>query len=79
VAVPLLTVAGITAGTSIVGVVFIESAFDLPGLGAMFREAVLRRDLPMTAGTVLVLGVAVVVLNLLVDLAYTLADPRVRL
>jgi peptide/nickel transport system permease protein len=78
VTVPLLTVTGLTAGTSVVGVVFIESAFDLPGLGGMLRQAVLRRDLPMTAGTVLVLALAVVVLNLLVDLAYTLADPRVR-
>jgi peptide/nickel transport system permease protein len=78
VAAPLLTMIGLTAGTSLAGVVFIESAFDLPGLGAMLRQAALRHDLPMTAGSVLVLAVAVVVLNLLVDLAYAAIDPRVR-
>lgn len=78
VTVPLLTMIGLTAGTSLAGVVFIESAFDLPGLGAMLRQAALRRDLPMTAGSVLMLACAVVVLNLLVDLAYAVLDPRVR-
>lgn len=73
---PLLTMVGLTAGTSLAGVVFIESAFDLPGLGAMLRQAALRRDLPMTAGSVLVLACAVVLLNLLVDLAYVALDPR---
>jgi peptide/nickel transport system permease protein len=75
---PLLTMVGLTAGTSLAGVIFIESVFDLPGLGAMLRQAALRRDLPMTAGSVLMLAFAIVVLNLLVDLAYGVLDPRVR-
>jgi peptide/nickel transport system permease protein len=74
---PLLTMVGLTAGTSLAGVIFIESAFDLPGLGSMLRQAALRHDLPMTAGSVLMLAAAVVVLNLLVDLGYALLDPRV--
>jgi ABC-type dipeptide/oligopeptide/nickel transport system permease component len=78
VAAPLVTMVGLTAGTSLAGVIFIESAFDLPGLGSMLRQAALRRDLPMTAGSVLMLAAAVVVLNLLVDLAYGLLDPRIR-
>lgn len=73
---PLLTMIGLTAGTSLAGVIFIESAFDLPGLGAVLRQAALRRDLPMTAGSVLMLAGAIVVLNLLVDLAYGVLDPR---
>lgn len=78
VAAPLVTMVGLTAGTSLAGVIFIESAFDLPGLGSMLREAAVRRDLPMTAGSVLLLAAAVVVLNLLVDLAYGILDPRVK-
>jgi peptide/nickel transport system permease protein len=76
---PLVTMVGVQAGTSLAGVVFIESAFDLPGLGAMLRRAALTNDLPLTAGSVVFLSLAIVALNLLVDLSYALLDPRVRL
>jgi peptide/nickel transport system permease protein len=79
VSLPLVTMMGLTAGTSLAGVIFVESAFDLPGLGGMLRQATLRRDLPMTAGSVLFLALAIVLLNLLVDLAYAVLDPRIRL
>ena len=75
---PLVTMVGIQAGTSLAGVIFIESAFDLPGLGAMLRQATQRRDLPLTAGSVVCLALAVLLLNLLVDLTYAWLDPRVR-
>ena len=75
---PLMTMLGLLAGTSLAGVIFIESAFDLPGLGGILRQATLRHDLPLTAGSVLFLALAIVLLNLVVDLAYATVDPRIR-
>ncbi len=75
---PLVTMVGLTAGTALGGVIFVESAFGLPGLGDMLRRSALQRDLPMTAGSVVFLALAIMLLNLLVDAAYTALDPRVR-
>ena len=75
---PLVTMVGINAGTALGGVIFVESAFDLPGLGGMLRQSTLQKDLPMTAGSVLFLAIAILLLNTLVDLTYTLLDPRLR-
>jgi peptide/nickel transport system permease protein len=76
---PLITMVGVQAGTSLAGVIFIETTFDLPGLGGMLRRAAQSRDLPLTAGSVVCLALAIVVLNLIVDIAYAMLDPRVRL
>lgn len=76
---PLATMAGIMAATSLAGVIFVESAFDLPGLGGMLRDSTLRGDLPMIAGSVTFLALAIVLLNLVVDVAYAALDPRIRL
>jgi peptide/nickel transport system permease protein len=78
VSLPLVTMVGVQAGTSLAGVVFIETTFDLPGLGGMLRSATQARDLPLTAGSVLFLSLAIVALNLVVDLVYALLDPRIR-
>jgi peptide/nickel transport system permease protein len=78
VVVPLATMLGITAGTALAGVVFVESAFNLPGLGGMLRQATLRGDLPLVAGSVLFFALAIVVLNLAVDVLYALVNPRIR-
>jgi peptide/nickel transport system permease protein len=75
---PLVTMVGVQAATSLGGVVFIESVFDLPGLGGMLRRGALQRDLPLTAGSVLFLALAIMALNLLVDLLYGWLDPRIR-
>jgi peptide/nickel transport system permease protein len=69
---------GVQAGTSLAGVIFVESVFDLPGLGGMLRRAAQSRDLPLTAGSVVFLALAIMLLNLLVDLSYALLDPRLR-
>jgi peptide/nickel transport system permease protein len=76
---PLVTMIGINAGTALGGVIFVESAFGLPGLGGMLRRATLQRDLPMIAGSVLFLALAIMLLNLFVDLMYATLDPRIRL
>ncbi|HEY6960956.1 MAG TPA: ABC transporter permease [Gaiellaceae bacterium] len=78
VTIPLVTMAGITAGTALGVVVFVEAAFDLPGIGGMLRQAIVRRDVPMTAGSVLFLALAVMLLNLVVDALYAFVDPRIR-
>ncbi len=77
VSVPLLTMVAVQGGTSLAGVVFVETAFDLPGLGGMLGRAAQTRDLPLTAGSVVFFAVAIMVVNLLVDLAYAFVDPRI--
>jgi peptide/nickel transport system permease protein len=69
----------VQGGTSLAGVIFVETAFDLPGLGGMLRRAAQTRDLPLTAGSVVFLALAIMLLNLIVDVVYALLDPRVRL
>jgi len=75
---PLVTMVGMNVGVALAGVVFVESAFGLPGLGGILRQSIMRRDLPMTAGIILFVTAVIVVLNLVVDFAYSALDPRVR-
>lgn len=77
-AVPILTVIGLTFATLIGGVVVTESVFTLPGLGLLTVDAVLARDYPTIQTVILLFSLAYVVVNLFVDLAYTLFDPRIR-
>jgi peptide/nickel transport system permease protein len=74
---PVLTVLGIDLASLLGGVVFTESVFALPGLGALALQAVLNLDVPMIMGTVLFAALVVVVANLLVDAVYGVVDPRV--
>ena len=66
------------AGFAFGGVIFIERVFGLPGLGGMMLEGLTRRDPPLVLGVVVFVSVAIVILNLIVDLLYTFLDPRVR-
>jgi peptide/nickel transport system permease protein len=75
---PVVTMMGMDVGLAFGGVVFVETAFGLPGVGMTMAEALEQRDLPVIMGVVLVVSVAVVVANLVVDLLYPLLDPRVR-
>jgi peptide/nickel transport system permease protein len=74
-----VTMLGMNMGIALGGVIFVESAFGLPGLGGMLRRSIIQHDLPLTAGIVIFLALAIVLLNLVVDLAYAALDPRVRL
>jgi peptide/nickel transport system permease protein len=76
--IPLVTLVGMNMALALGGVIFIESVFSLPGLGGMFRAALLQKDLPVTAGIVMVMTAAIIVINLIVDLIYSVLDPRVR-
>lgn len=76
--VPIVTVIGLTLAVLLGGAVAVETVFSLPGIGSLLIQAVSRRDYPLIQGIVLVIAVAFVVINLLIDLIYGLIDPRVR-
>jgi peptide/nickel transport system permease protein len=77
-AVPIVTIIGIGLAGLISGVVVTETVFAIPGLGRLTVDAILRRDYPIIQGIILVFSAAYVLVNLLVDLSYTLLDPRIR-
>jgi len=77
-AVPIVTVIGLGVALLIGGVVVTESVFSIPGLGRLTVDAVLARDYPTVQAVVLLFSAVYVLINLLVDLSYTLLDPRIR-
>lgn len=77
-AVPIVTVIGIGIALLIGGVVVTESVFAIPGLGRLTVDSILHRDYPVIQGIILVFSAVYVVINLAVDLSYTLLDPRIR-
>ena len=77
-AIPLITYIGLQFGNLIGGLVVVEKVFNWPGLGTLAFDAIANRDYPVLQGTVTVLAVIIVAVNLLVDIAYGLVDPRIR-
>jgi peptide/nickel transport system permease protein len=77
-AVPIVTVVGIGVALLISGVVITETVFNIPGVGRLVVDAITRRDYPIIQGVMLVFSAIYVLVNLAVDLSYTLFDPRVR-
>jgi peptide/nickel transport system permease protein len=77
-AVPIVTVIGTGLAVLIGGVVVTESVFNIPGLGRLVVDAVLSRDFPVIQGLILLFSLTYVVVNLFVDLTYTVIDPRIR-
>jgi peptide/nickel transport system permease protein len=75
---PIVTLLGLSLGGLITGAIIVEAVFGLPGLGAEMVKAVSRRDYPVIQGIALVTAVAVVLGNLLAEVAYTVVDPRAR-
>ncbi|MEQ9691533.1 MAG: ABC transporter permease, partial [Bauldia litoralis] len=73
-----MTFVGLQLGVLISGAIVIEVIFSLPGIGRLGLNAVLNRDYPVVQGVVLVAAVGYVFVNLAIDLAYGLVDPRVR-
>lgn len=76
---PVVTMVGMDVGIAFAGAIFIESVFELPGVGQLLFRALPTQDLPMIMGVVFLVSVAVVVLNLIVDILYCLIDPRISL
>jgi peptide/nickel transport system permease protein len=77
-AVPIVTVIGIGVALLIGGAVVTESVFAIPGLGRLTVDAILRRDYPVIQGIVLMFSFLYTLVNLMVDVTYTLIDPRIR-
>jgi len=76
--VPIVTVIGLTVALMIGGAVVTETVFGLPGVGNLVVSAVTRRDYPVIQGALLVVAAIYVVINFLIDLLYTVVDPRVK-
>ena len=77
-AVPIVTVIGLSLALLIGGVVVTESVFNIPGLGRLVLDAVLARDYPIIQGLILFFSFIYILINLLIDLSYTVFDPRIR-
>ena len=75
---PMITVLGINLGFLIVNTVVIEKVFALPGVGAMIYDGISQRDFAVVQGVTLVLAALVVFVNIVIDITYSLLDPRVR-
>lgn len=76
--IPVVTVFGNTVGTLMGGAIVTETVFAIPGIGRLVVQAVLRRDYPLLQAVVLFTAAVYVVTNFLIDVAYTMADPRIR-
>jgi len=76
--VPVITLVGLQAPLLIGGAVIIETIFVIPGMGLLLLDAVNQRDYPIITGVFLVVGVAITLINLLIDMSYGVLDPKVR-
>ncbi|MEL6271851.1 MAG: ABC transporter permease [Chloroflexota bacterium] len=75
---PVITVIGLSIPNLVVGAVFTETIFSWPGMGTLYLDAVLGRDVPLLMGINLVIALFVLSANILTDLAYAVVDPRIR-
>ena len=76
---PVVTMLGLDIGVALGGAIFTEAIFNLPGLGRLALNSVLNLDLPTMQGVVVFATLAIILLNLVVDLVYATIDPRIRL
>ena len=77
--IPVITIAGLQLGSLLSGAVITETIFDWPGLGELLYRAIQARDYPVVQGCVLVVALAYVLANTIADIAYSVANPRIRL
>lgn len=75
---PVVTLIGSTIGLAVGGAIFVETVFNWPGMGLLLVDAVGSRDYPVIMGATLVIGAAVIVVNILTDIAYAVIDPRIK-
>ncbi|MFQ5467633.1 MAG: ABC transporter permease [Kiloniellaceae bacterium] len=78
-AVPIVTVIGLGVALLIGGVVVTESVYNIPGLGRLVVDAILKRDYPIIQGLILMFSFVYILVNLVIDIIYTLLDPRISL
>ena len=77
--IPVVTIVGLSVPMVVVGAVFLETIYNWPGMGRLYYMAVLSRDFPIVMGANLFIAVFVLLTNLIVDIVYSIIDPRVRL
>jgi peptide/nickel transport system permease protein len=77
-AVPIVTVIGLGMAALISGVVITETVFNIPGLGRLTVDAILKRDYPIIQGLIIIFAGTKVLINLMIDISYTFFDPRIR-
>ena len=75
---PIVTLLGLDIGILLGGAILTETVFNIPGIGRLAYEAILRGDLPIVQGTVLFGAFFIIIMNLIVDVLYAFLDPRVR-
>ena len=76
--IPIITIFGLQFGNLLAGAVIVETVFSRPGLGRLIVGGILNKDFPLVQGTVLFVATTYVLINLVVDVAYAYADPRIR-
>ena len=76
--IPIITIFGLQFGNLLAGAVIVETVFSRPGLGRLIVGGILNKDFPLVQGVVLFVATTYVLINLLVDVAYAYADPRIR-
>ena len=77
-ALPILTIAGLQFGNLISGALLVETVYNWPGMGRLAFDSILRRDYPTIMGVLFFASAMVMIANLITDLSYRLADPRLR-
>jgi peptide/nickel transport system permease protein len=77
--IPIITIFGLQFGNLLAGAVIVETVFSRPGLGRLIVGGILSKDFPLVQGAILFVATVYVLINLLVDVAYAYADPRIRL
>jgi len=77
--IPILTVFGLIMAEVVAGTIIVEQVFSLPGIGQLLITAISNRDFPLVQGIVMYITVAVVMINFIVDVLYSVLDPRIRL
>ncbi len=77
--IPVITIVGLQLGALFGGVIITEKVFAYPGVGSLLIAAITGRDYPLVQGTILIIALAYIVINFVVDLLYSMVDPRIRL
>jgi peptide/nickel transport system permease protein len=77
--IPVITASGLQIAALLGGLVITETIFTIPGFGRLIVDAIFQRDIPVVQGAVLVAALMVMGINLLVDVIYSLVDPRIKL
>ena len=75
--IPIVTIAGIQFGIIVVGTVTVEFVFGINALGRLLVESILQRNYPVTQGVIILIAVMMILINIIVDLTYTVLDPQI--